>query len=204
VSRRLSALDRRHAAAAVALAATPRLALAHLDATGMGPLYDGVSHLLLSPEDLVPAAALALLAGLRGAPHGRRVLLVLPLAWFVGGLAGSAASSATASPLLSGLWFLALGALVAADARVPLSVTAGLAALLGAAHGWLNGSGMGRTGAATTALVGLTAAVFVLVALSSAFVVSLRAGWARIAVRVAGSWVAASGLLMLGWSFRGR
>ena len=42
-----------------------------------------------------------------------------------------------------------------------------------------------------------------LVALASACVVSLRAGWARIAVRVAGSWVAAIGLLMLGWSLRG-
>jgi hypothetical protein len=34
-------------------------------------------------------------------------------------------------------------------------------------------------------------------------VVQLRAHWARIAVRVAGSWIADSGLLMLGWSFRG-
>jgi hypothetical protein len=41
---------------------------------------------------------------------------------------------------------------------------------------------------------------FVLVALVSAFVVSVRAVWARLAMRVAGSWVAAIGLLMLGWS----
>ena len=32
-----------------------------------------------------------------------------------------------------------------------------------------------------------------------AAVVSLQAGWARIAVRVAGSWVAAVGILMFGW-----
>jgi hypothetical protein len=38
---------------------------------------------------------------------------------------------------------------------------------------------------------------------TAAFVIQLRAYWARIAVRVAGSWIAASGLLMLGWSFRG-
>jgi len=47
-------------------------------------------------------------------------------------------------------------------------------------------------------------AVFVLVALAAAFVVRLRADWARIAVRVAGSWIAASGLLMLGWAVRTR
>jgi hypothetical protein len=44
--------------------------------------------------------------------------------------------------------------------------------------------------------------VFVLVALTAALVVQLRAHWARIAVRVAGSWIAASGLLMLGWAVR--
>jgi hypothetical protein len=46
------------------------------------------------------------------------------------------------------------------------------------------------------------AALFVLVALASAFVVSLERPWTRIAVRVVGSWVAASGLLLLGWAFR--
>jgi urease accessory protein len=46
-------------------------------------------------------------------------------------------------------------------------------------------------------------AVFVLVAFAAAFVVRLRAEWARIAVRVAGSWIASSGILMFGWAARG-
>jgi hypothetical protein len=33
-------------------------------------------------------------------------------------------------------------------------------------------------------------------------VVALRAPWARVAVRVVGSWIAAVGLLVLGWSLR--
>jgi len=44
--------------------------------------------------------------------------------------------------------------------------------------------------------------VFVLISLTSAFVVQLQAPWARIAVRVVGSWIVASGLLMLGWAVR--
>jgi hypothetical protein len=44
----------------------------------------------------------------------------------------------------------------------------------------------------------------VIVALASALVVALRANWARIAVRVAGSWVAAIGLLVLGGACAGR
>ena len=39
-------------------------------------------------------------------------------------------------------------------------------------------------------------------AVAAAFVVGLRAGWARIALRVAGSWIAACGLLLLGWAAR--
>jgi NADH:ubiquinone oxidoreductase subunit H len=52
-------------------------------------------------------------------------------------------------------------------------------------------------------VVGVVTALFVLVVLVAAFVVALRTPWARIAVRVGGSWIAASGLLMLGWSMRG-
>ena len=78
-----------------------------------------------------------------------------------------------------------------------------LGALLGLVHGFLNGSGMGLTGSSIAAALGIVSAVFVLVVLVTACVAALRTGWARIAVRVGGSWIAASGLLMLGWSFRG-
>jgi len=40
------------------------------------------------------------------------------------------------------------------------------------------------------------------VALAAALVVALRAPWARIAVRVGGSWIAATGLLLVGGSLR--
>jgi hypothetical protein len=33
-------------------------------------------------------------------------------------------------------------------------------------------------------------------------VVAIRAPWGRIAVRVAGSWIVAIGLLLLGWTLR--
>jgi hypothetical protein len=42
----------------------------------------------------------------------------------------------------------------------------------------------------------------VVVALLAGPVVVLRATWARVVVRVAGSWIAAIGLLMLGWTVR--
>jgi hydrogenase/urease accessory protein HupE len=181
----------------------PARAEAHLNSTGMGPIYDGLMHFLMSPEDLIPALALALLAGLRGAAYGRRAAFTLPVAWLAGSLFGLTAAATTGSAVLSSLWFLLLGGLVIADAKLSLSAMSALAVLLGFVHGYLNGTGMGQSGFALAALLGLTAGVFVLIVLTAAFVVQLQAQWARIAVRVAGSWIAASGLLMLGWSFRG-
>jgi len=175
---------------------------AHLNTTGMGPLYDGLMHFLMSPEDVAPVLALALLAGLRGAAHGRRALFMLPVAWFLGGLLGLTGVMSNGNAIVSALWFLLLGGLLAADANLSLRTTTALAALLGLYHGYLNGAGMGEFRTAAVALLGLVFAVFVLIALSAAFVVRLSADWARIAVRVAGSWVAASGLLMLGWAIR--
>jgi hypothetical protein len=59
---------------------------------------------------------------------------------------------------------------------------------------------MGPLGAGAQALIGVAAVVFVLVALVAALVIQQRQAWSRIAVRVLGSWIAASGLLMLGWA----
>jgi len=181
---------------------SPLAAHAHLNSTGMGPIYDGLMHFLMSPEDLVPVLALALLCGLRGTTYGRRALFVLPGAWLLGGLAGLAASTSNGSAIVSAAWFLAMGGLLALDAKLSLRVITAIAALLGLYHGYLNGAGLGLNFSSAAALLGLIFAVFVLIALATAFVVQLQAGWARIAVRVAGSWIFASGLLLLGWAVR--
>jgi urease accessory protein len=178
---------------------SPSTAEAHLNSTGLGPVYDGLLHFLLSPEDLLPVLALALLAGQRGVECGRRALFVLPVAWFLGGLVGLTART-SGSTALTCISFLLLGGLLAGNARISLRATTALAVLVGLFHGYLNGAGMGQPAEGALALLGLVFAVFVLVAIAAAFVVRLRQHWARIAVRVVGSWIAASGLLMLGWA----
>ena len=186
-------------AVAIGIVLIPARAEAHLNSTGLGPIYDGVVHLFLSPEDFVSVFAVALLAGLRGARHGRCALLAVPAAWLLGGLGGLAADSAssTATTVAS---FLVLGALVATDVRLSSTMFTALAVSLGLVHGYLNGTGMGALGAGIQALLGVAAVVFVLVALVAAVVIQQHRAWSRIAVRVLGSWVAASGLLMLGWT----
>jgi hydrogenase/urease accessory protein HupE len=183
------------------LAVWPPGAEAHLVTTGLGPVYDGISHFALTPEDLVPALALALLAGLRGAAHGRRTLFVLPAAWLLGGLLGLATHGGM-SPVPTSISFVLLGGLVAADARLPLCAMTVLAGLLGLLHGYLNGAAMAQAGPGALGVAGIVAAVFTFVALAASLVAPLRAAWARVVVRVAGSWIAATGLLLLGWALR--
>ena len=52
-------------------------------------------------------------------------------------------------------------------------------------------------------LLGTVGCLFVLVSLVTGFVVSLDRPWTRIAVRVAGSWIVAIGLLYMRWTLGG-
>jgi hydrogenase/urease accessory protein HupE len=177
--------------------------LAHLMNTGLGPFYDGLAHLLVTPEDLLPVLALALLSGLRGPRFGRVALFTLPLAWLTGSAIGRLFSPHWAWPVLSAVLTLALGALVAADRPLPVGAIAALAIALGLWNGSWNGIELARAraGALGTGL-GVACAIFAVVAIVAALVATVRAPWARIAVRVGGSWIAAAALFMLGWALR--
>ena len=86
-----------------------------------------------------------------------------------------------------------LGALVAADWQLPLPVVIGAAVLLGLVHGCVNGAGLAQAQPGTLGMAGIASALFVVVALLAGPLVALR---------VAGSWIAAIGLLMHGWTVR--
>jgi hydrogenase/urease accessory protein HupE len=179
-------------------------ARAHLASTGLGPVYDGITHLFVSVDDLLPVLALALLAGLNGPAAGRWALAVLPVAWLVGGVAGLQGAAAGVPAGITALSLLLLGILVAADRRLDGRVVAALAAALGLLHGALNGAGVAAAGREAIGLLGIVGAVVVSTALAAAGVLALRQPWTRIAVRVAGSWIAATGLLLAGWTLSGR
>jgi hydrogenase/urease accessory protein HupE len=181
----------------------PATACAHLVSTGFGPFYDGIMHLVLSPDNLLGVLAIALLSGLVGARHGKAALFTLSATWLAGGLLGLQFDKEISLQVVSTLSFLVVGALIALDRKLPLTLVAGLATALGLLHGVLNGTAMMQAGGGFLALVGIATAVFVIAAIVAAFVVSLRTAWARVAVRVVGSWITAIGLLMLGWAFQG-
>jgi len=190
--------------ALLAIVVAARPAHAHLMTTGFGPFYDGLTHLLVSPEYLLPTIALALLAGLHGPRFGRAVLFALPAAWLAGSVLGLLVAPRAPMPLATAIVTIGVGAMVAAGRRLPLALIGGFAVAVGVLAGALNGIELATAHSSPLAAAGAAASLFVVVSLLTGQVASVRAAWARIAVQVAGSWIAAIGLFMLGWAVRVR
>lgn len=181
-------------------------AQAHLMTTGLGPFYDGMAHLFVSPDDLLAVIALALLAGLRGPRNGRAVLFLLPVVWMIASFAGRAfmapLTNEAAWAAVSAMVTIAVGALAAADIPLPRWLVSGAAVVLGLVHGALNGAEAIMPGSYALIPLGNAISLFVVVALVAGQAVVTRGGTPRIIARVAGSWIAAIGLLLFGWSMR--
>lgn len=176
-------------------------AFAHSTMPGIGNFYNGALHPLTTASQLVALAAFGLLLGQRGlATHWPAlaalfVALVLGLgigAWWVGEVG-------VATPLL--LLAIATALAVVVEAKVTPAVLATAAGPLGLALG-LGSAPEGQVGTpvAVSLLGTLTGAV-----LCAAFVAQLVEAAAgrpalRIGVRVIGSWLAATALLVLALS----
>lgn len=200
----MTSFGRGVAGALLAIVVAARPAHAHLMTTGFGPFYDGLTHLLVSPEYLLPMIALALLAGLHGPRFGRAVLFALPAAWLAGSVLGLLVAPRAPMPLATAIVTIGVGAMVAAGRRLPLALVGGFAVAVGVLAGALNGIELATVHSSPWAAAGAAASLFVVVSLVTGQVASVRAAWARIAVQVAGSWIAAIGLFMLGWAVRVR
>lgn len=191
-------------AAAILLCAVPCAANAHLVQTGFGDYYDGIAHFALSPQDILMVIAVALLSGMRGAPTSRATLIALPSAWLVGGIAGMFGPMTNGLNVVTTITFGILGLFIALNLNLAPRVVTAMAVAFGLLHGYANGATLTTgTGQVWLGILGIASAIFVAETLLSAFVVSLKREWMKIAVRVAGSWIAAIGLLMLGWFARG-
>jgi hydrogenase/urease accessory protein HupE len=191
------------AVAGLAWAGSALPAEAHLVQTGFGSFYDGVAHVAVTPPDLLVVLAVALLAGASGAASARAALFALAAAWLAGGALGGWLPSGGGAAWATTLTFAGFGLLVALNAKLRPVPAACLAAGAGVLHGWVNGAALAASGGFALQLAGVVATVFTVAALVSARVVGLCAPWSKTVVRVAGSWIAAAGMLMLGWLIRG-
>lgn len=200
-----------HAMAAVAVLALtwPALALAHAEPGGAGGLLSGLLHPISGLDQVLAMVAVGLWGAQLGSPAMWLLPVAFPLVMAFGGLLGLVGIALPGVEL--GIALRGAGALVAvggaafiwqalgggADLPLPPRPLALVAAALGLLLGWGNGAQGGGL-----ALAGTLGALVVVAALLAGQVASLRALWARTAVRVAGSWIAAIGLLQLGRSLR--
>jgi hypothetical protein len=190
--------------AALACIGLPMSAQAHLVTTGLGPFYDGITHFVVSFEDSLPALAIALLAGMQGPRAARLALLALPVGWLVGGLFAKLWPISTASAALMALALVILGAAIALDRRLTDRLIGAASLGFGLGAGYLSSGPIEmQTGLNGLGLLGTALTAFVVVALAAALAVAARSHAARTVIRVAGSWLAAIGLLRVGWWIAG-
>jgi urease accessory protein len=180
----------------------PGTAQAHLVNTQFGDFYAGMLHPVTALEHLLPMLALGLLAGQQGTAKARIVLFVFPVGLAIGAVLSLVNPTYTSLTYINFISFLILGALVAADWQIPKSVIFILATLFGITHGYVNGTALSKGMSAHLFLPGFIMTGLIIVSLSPAMVLSLKAGWSRIAVRVAGSWITAIGMMMLAFLWK--
>jgi urease accessory protein len=176
------------------------MARAHLVSTPFGDFYGGMLHPVTALEHLLPWPGVGLLAGFQEPTRGRWMLLAFPIGLLVGlGLAQWAPLVVSLSSV-NVASFIVLGVLVALAWPLPLWVLTGLGLAFGVSHGHENGLAMSQQTNASLFLAGVAAAGYVVVTLMAALVSCLsqkRHGF-RVAVRAAGSWIGAIGIMMAG------
>ena len=186
--------------AGIACASLAPLAKAHLVSTELGPFYDGAAHPLVTPEDLLVILALAALAALRGADGGRRALLGLCTAWATAtALAYAWAGTVSIPPLVVAAVLVALGIACAARRAPSPPLLFALGVAIGILHGIENGTAARAADGVWLSTLGIATGVSVLAILATALGVFLQRRDAVLVLRVAGSWIAAIGLLFAGW-----
>lgn len=184
---------------AACLLFTAGSAHAHSATQGAGDFYAGALHALTALEHALPFLALGILAGQQGR-KSELVLLVFCVALAAGATAALWAPALPYVGLLNILSAILFGGLVAAAWSLPMAFCYGIATVFGLTHGFANGAGMVEQTkpylfVPGVALAGLAVTAYGLIFTN--FLLRRKAHWTHIAVRVAGSWIAAIGILVL-------
>lgn len=191
--------------AASALCARP--AEAHIVSSRLGDFYAGAAHPLTGLQDVVLWTALGVLAGTQPAARARWLVAVFPaglVAGFLLGLAGGVTGGVAA---VDAGCMVALGGLIAMAVRLPTPALAAIAFAVGLVRGAANAGEVGPDTNAALFAAGFAAAGYAAITLLPAAVLTFRrsgAGWRGVALRAGGSWIAAIGIMAVGYTLAGR
>ena len=176
--------------------ATP--AFAHSVNKRFGDFYGGMLHPLTAVEHLFPMIGISLLAGQQGPQRAQRILVSFPIGLLAGAIVANYQGPSLYVEWVNRISFVVVGILVAASMRIPVSGLVAIALCFGFTHGYENTADISQTVAMRMFVPGVLTSGFALTAILAATAVTLSVPWQQTAVRVAGSWIAAMGLLTIG------
>lgn len=168
---------------------------------GVGDFYAGMLHPVTALEFLLPWIALALFAGQQGRKAALLTLGIFPLALVSGALAALLVQPPAWIAGINLVVIPVLGVAVALAFTCPVGVTILLVAVVGLLHGLANGAEVTAAMSPWRFIPGLATVAILVLAYGIGLVRSLQKPWTRIAVRVAGSWIAAAGILVCALKF---
>lgn len=177
---------------------------AHSAAKGIGDFYAGALHPLTSLEHVLPFLAFGILAGQQG-QKAEPVLAAFCIALLAGATLSLAVPGTPWISVANLASSVVFGALVALARPLPAALFYAIAVVFGLTHGFANGEGMAEGSKPYLFIPGVALAGLVVTAyglITTDWLQRKRIGWVQIALRVAGSWIAAIGILVLAVSGR--
>jgi urease accessory protein len=183
------------AAALLCLATTT--AQAHTVIPGIGGFSGGLLHPLLVPAHTLSLIALGLLAGRFATPTQALLLAVFAIAALVGFTLIAMAYSTTQAETFILCLAAAIGLLLASDLIPPFPVAASLTAFIAGAIIVDSVPAVLSVSETLLSLTGTALAAMALAGASAGLSRALPAHIRPIAVRIAGSWIAASAIMVL-------
>lgn len=163
---------------------------------GVGDFYSGMLHPLTALEFLLSWIALAMFAGQQGSKTALFTLAIFPSALVLGAILGTVVASPAWLPAMNLVLIPILGLAVVLAISFPTPATVILVALVGLLHGLANGAEITAPVSPWRFIPGLAIIAVLVLAYGIGLVRSAKKPWTRIAVRVAGSWITAAGIMV--------
>lgn len=178
---------------------TPTVVQAHSVGAGDSAFWTGLSHLLTAPEHVLLLLAAGLFAGQQGTTQAKVLRGLFALVLLAAALLPALGLRLPDLLFLTTLTVLPVAVLVVIGRGWPLPFSAAVLLLAALPHGYAHGAAfVGTLPDYLLFIAGAAVATFAVLFYCSGLVLQLRPFWTRIAVRVAGSWLAAISILVLG------